>query len=57
MCWEYGGNLDNEVFAERMELLSRLMDHATAINKGSDGETSEFSNDFVKSVCSQVVKE
>lgn len=40
LCWEFGGNLNNKVFTERMELLAKLMDHSTAINKGADGESS-----------------
>lgn len=40
-----------------MDTVVRLFDYKSDIEKGSDGEKTEFHHDFVKQVCSQTVKE
>jgi hypothetical protein len=40
-----------------MDTVVTLFDYKSDIEKGSDGEKTEFHHDFVKQVCSQTVKE
>jgi DNA-binding transcriptional MerR regulator len=40
-----------------MDTVVRLFDYKSDIEKGSDGEKTDFHHDFVKQVCSQTVKE
>ena len=38
-------------------LLQNIADYITSVNKGSQGEKSDFHHDFVREVCSRTVKE
>jgi hypothetical protein len=40
-----------------MDTVVKLFDYKSDIEKGSDGEKTEFHHDFVKQVCSQTLKE
>lgn len=40
-----------------MDTVVKLFDYKSDIEKGSDGEKTEFHHDFVKQVCSQTIKE
>jgi hypothetical protein len=40
-----------------MDTVVRLFDYKSYIEKGSNGEKTDFHHDFVKQVCSQTVKE
>lgn len=40
-----------------MDTVVKLFDYKSDIEKGSDGEKTEFQHDFVKHVCSQSIKE
>lgn len=40
-----------------MDTVVKLFDYKSDIEKGSDGEKTDFHHDFVKQVCSQTVKE
>ena len=35
----------------------KIADYITSVNKGSQGEKTDFHHDFVKEVCSRTVKE
>lgn len=40
-----------------MDTVVKLFDYKAAVEKGSDGEKSEFHHDFVRQMCSQTIKE
>jgi len=40
-----------------MDTVVKLFDYKSDIEKGSDGEKTDFHYDFVKQVCSQTIKE
>lgn len=40
-----------------MDTVVKLFDYKSDIEKGSDGEKTEFHRDFVRQVCSQTIKE
>lgn len=40
-----------------MDTVVKMFDYKSDIEKGSDGQKTEFHHDFVKQVCSQIVKE
>ena len=51
---EYGAILSQD-FAENVDKLGELADFKVSVNKGADGERTEFSHEVIKSVCSQSV--
>lgn len=40
-----------------MDTVVKLFDYKAAIERGSDGEKTDFHHDFVRQVCSQTIKE
>lgn len=53
---EYGEQLKKEAFTEHdIDKLVEIASYRSAINKGSEGEKTEFYHDFVKNVCSGTV--
>ena len=40
-----------------MDTMVKIFDYKSAVDRGSDGEKTEFHYDFVKQMCSQTVKE
>ena len=40
-----------------MDTVVKLFDYKEMVNRGSDGEKTDFHHDFVRQVCSQTLKE
>ena len=40
-----------------MDTMVKIFDYKSAVDRGSDGEKTEFHHDFVKQMCSQTIKE
>lgn len=53
---EYGTQL-KENFGDEVDTIVKIFDYKSDVERGSDGEKSEFHHDFVKQVCSQTIKE
>jgi hypothetical protein len=54
LIMKYGLEL-KERFGDEMELVVKLLDHKTAVDRGSEGDKSDFYHEFVKSVCNLTV--
>lgn len=54
---EYGRKLNINLAEYDMQLIEDLLNFKSSVDRGSDGEQSEFKHDFVKEVCSQTIKE
>tara|TARA_B110000908_G_C10147988_1_gene399969 strand:- start:70 stop:819 length:750 start_codon:yes stop_codon:yes gene_type:complete len=46
-----------ENFGDELDTIVKIFDYKSGVERGSDGERSEFHHDFVKQVCSQTIKE
>ena len=51
------GDKLKENFGDEVDTIVKLFDYKTCVERGSDGETTEFHHDFVKHVCSKSIKE
>ena len=40
-----------------MDTMVKIFDYKMAVDRGSEGEKTEFHHDFVKQMCSQTMKE
>jgi hypothetical protein len=46
-----------ENFGDEIDTIVKIFDYKMAVDRGSDGEKSEFQHDFVKHMCSNTIKE
>jgi len=51
------GDKLKENFGDELETIVKIFDHKTGVERGCDGEKTEFHHDFVKQVCSRSIKE
>lgn len=53
---EYGKQMRDR-FGDEMDTIIQLLDYKGAVDKGSEGEKTDFHHDFIKQMCSQTIKE
>ena len=46
-----------ENFGDEIDTIVKIFDYKIAVDKGCDGEKSEFHHDFIRQMCSQTIKE
>lgn len=46
-----------ENFGDEINTIVKIFDYKSGVDRGSDGEKTEFHHDFVKQVCSQTIKD
>jgi NAD(P)H-flavin reductase len=53
----YATELKDKLGDDIMDTMVKIFDYKMAVDRGSEGEKTEFHHDFVKQMCSQTMKE
>lgn len=53
---QYGNDME-ERFGDEMETIVKILDYKMAVDKGCEGEKTDFHHDFIKHICSKNIRE